>query len=86
MEVNGVMGYDLDMFTSENIDSEFESLVMEWSKYFRWILVRIFIGTINVIKLEGINIIDLMLDILPNRIYSSYYCNDWEKLFEWNLM
>jgi hypothetical protein len=76
LEVNGVMGYDLDFW---NINNSFLKKIFI---IIRWITIRFFIGICNVIYLNSANPY-YVFGKLEDRLLTVYNCKDIEKLFEY---
>lgn len=75
LEVNGVMGYDLGFYYNNCILNNIIILI-------RWLIIRLIIGLINIILFNGVNIFNVYLK-LNERLYISFKCKNWEKIFEY---
>lgn len=76
-ELNGVMGYDLraNLHGGENM----YDTIKKYYYMFRWVVVRCFIGLINVVTLQ-ISPLDFLRNY-KNSIHNYVKCSDWEYLF-----
>lgn len=74
LELNGVMGYDLNV----NVSSSKDTL---YSYYLglKWVARRLMIGFQNILILNGANVMDVLKNT-KNRIDDCKKCNDWEHL------
>jgi len=75
LEVNGVMGYDLDFYSKDCLLKKI--IIIK-----RWIIFRLIIGLLNIILLNGVNIYNVFFKI-NERLKILYKCENWEKILEY---